>query len=268
MKPRKLSRDQGVSMLIFGMPGVGKTRLIATGPRTLIIRPPADHVTSVDFPTDAEEIVVRDWSDLMEAQHYVFTEGYERFDWVWLDSVSLFQDYGMEDVMADAIRRKPDRAIEKGGERVPEFGPDKGEYRTNMDRVAKFVRDMQGLAEEGKINLGLTAHPFEMYDPVTEEDVFAPWIQGRNMVTKVCGYMNIVAYLSQPQPEKQSQAGQTILLTRAKGFYGKDQYECFPELKSGRRGIVNPTMPKVIAAIEAVRKQRKPKRKARRRKVR
>lgn len=246
MEPRKLERGQGIAALVFGMPGAGKTRLAATSPDGLIIRPPADSVKSVDFPTTCMEIVVSDWSDMNEAQEYVFTEGWKKHGWVWLDSISLFQDYGLEDVLEDAIRRKPDRAVVKGGKKVVEFGPDKGEYRTNMDRVAKFVRDMQGLADEGKINFGITAHPFDWYNPVKEEDMWAPWIQGKNMVTKICGYMNLVAYLE--RVERKGKPDQTLLLSRAKGFHGKDQLG-LPEMKSGRKGIVNPTIPKLEEAI-------------------
>jgi hypothetical protein len=246
VKPRKLQRGKGSSVLVFGMPGAGKTRLAATSPNGLIIRPPADQVTSVDFKNTCMEMVVSDWAEMNEAKEYVFTEGWQQHDWVWLDSISLFQDYGLEDVLEDAIRRKPDRAVVKGGIRVVEFGPDKGEYRTNMDRVAKFVRDMQALADEGKIHFGVTAHPFDWYNPVKEEDMWAPWIQGKNMVTKICGYMNLVAYLE--RVERKGKPDQTLLLSNAKGFHGKDQIG-LPEMKSGRKGIVDPTIPKLEQII-------------------
>jgi len=258
VKPRKLNTRQGkASVILFAVPGAGKTRLIAGGKKTLIIRPPSDHVDSVDFDNDCEEIVVENWAEMFEAEHYVMTEGWKKFDWVWLDSLSLFQDYGLADVLDDAIARKPERAIEKGGLMVVEHGPDKGEYRTNMDRVAKFVREMQALAEEDKFHFGMTAHPFEWYDPVRDDDVWAPWIQGKNMIPKICGYMNMVLYLETKNRKGKPPA--QCLYSQAEGIYGKDQYQCFPELKSGKRGLVNPTMTKLTAAIEGSTGKRSPR---------
>jgi AAA domain len=261
VKPRPLQRGKGTSLTIFGAPGAGKTRLIATGKRTLIIRPPSDHIDSIDFPHQAEEIIVEDWADMLEALQYVQQEGWEKHDWVWLDSISAWQDYGLDDVLEAAITRKPQRAVELAGMKVPELGPDKGEYRTNMERMASWVRVMSGLADAGKINFGMTAHMFEWYDPVREEDVWMPWIQGKNMSPKLCGYMNIVAYLM--KVEREGKDPQTVLLSEAPGFFGKDQYQCFPKLKSGRRGIVSPDMEKIEQAINGARPA--PKRKVKRR---
>lgn len=251
MKPRPLQRGKGTSMLVFGVPGAGKTRLIGSGGRPLILRPPVDHTDSIELPSDAMEMVIEDWAGMLEAFQFIQQGGHEDFDWVWLDSISLFQDMGLDDIMADAIARKPARAIERGGQKIPEFGPDQGEYKTNFDRIAKWVRDMAGLADAGLINFGLTAHPFEWYDPVAEEDLWAPWVQGRGMSPKICGYMNVVAYLREVR--KKDGGSVRVLMTDAEGFVGKDQYDAFPELNNGSHGIVDPTMPKIMKAIKDAR---------------
>jgi len=59
-----------------------------------------------------------------------------------------------------------------------------------------------------------------------------------------------VAYMS--ATEKEDKERQETLLVDAEGFVGKDQYRCFPKLKSGRHGFINPTM----GDIEAVLKKR------------
>lgn len=255
-KPQPLRRGKGISMLVYGVPGAGKTRLLGSAERTLVIRPPVDHTDSIETPGNVKELVVSDWSGMLEAFQYLQQGGHEEFDWVWFDSISLFQDLGLDDIMADAIAKKPTRAIERGGQKIPEYGPDQGEYKINFDRVAKWVRDMTGLADAGLINFGITAHPFEWYDPIRQEDVWAPWVQGRNMSPKVCGYMNVVAYLRVVRRKDGSTV--RVLLTEAEGFVGKDQYSAFPTLKNGDAGIVEPTMAKVMSAIETARGTKAP----------
>lgn len=251
-RPQPMSPGKGVSVLIYGPPGAGKTRFIGSAPNTLILRPPTDHTVSIEDPDNIEEWIVADWASMLEAFQFIQQGGHENYDWVWLDSISLFQDFGMDDVMSDAIVRKPARAVERGGVSIPEFGPDVGEYKINMERLAKWTRDMVGLANSGFINFGITAHPFEWFDPTKDEDVWSPWIQGKNMSPKICGYMNMVLYMQEVRTA--DAPPQRALLSDAKGHVGKDQFDCLPKLKSGRHGLVSPTMADLTAALDKARK--------------
>jgi hypothetical protein len=217
----------------------------------LIIRPPTDHTDSIQTPENVREIVIANWSDELEAFQYVHQEGWKEFDWVWIDSLSGWQDFGLRDALADAVARKPARGIEKGGIMIPELGPDKGEYLVNFTRITNMIQDFCGLAAEGKINFGITCHPSDWYNPVTEETVLAPWVQGKGMIPKICGYMNVITYMQEVQRDKKPP--QLQLLANAPGFYGKDQYHAFPTLKSGKRGLIDPTMPQVMELFEAQR---------------
>src|SRR4051812_14235093 len=96
-------------MCLYGIPGAGKTRIIGTGPKTLIVRPPTDHTESIRGG-DAHEKVVRDWDDLYEVYEYLRHGGHEEWDWVWLDSISLFQDHGLDDIWEKVVDEKPHRA--------------------------------------------------------------------------------------------------------------------------------------------------------------
>lgn len=242
MKPTPLKKERGISMLVFGVPGSGKTRLLGSAADTLIVRPPTDHTASILRPGNCKEAVVSDWPDMLEVFQYLQQTGTEEHDWVWLDSISLFQDHGLDDVFQNAIDRKPERA---------KYGPDKGEYGINMDRISRWTRDMVGLANAGQFNFGITAHPFEWYDPVKQEDVWAPYIQGKNMSPKICGYMQVVAYLAVVEPEgKSGGEPKRVLMTDSPGFVGKNQLGEFPALKSGRHGIIDPTMDKVVDALQ------------------
>ncbi len=228
-----------VQMMIYGLPGAGKTRLIGSG-EGLIIHPPTDHTSSIELPASVDEIEVSDWSQMLHVYQQL-QQGNWTYPWVWLDSITLFQEFGMDDVFQAAIDRNPHRA---------EFGWDKPEYGINHTRLGKWMRDMVGLSKAGMFNFGVTAHVMEFTDPVADEDVWAPLVQGGDgkMSMKVMGYMNIVAYLQEVKDDDGG-SGQRLLLTDAKGFIGKDQTNTFPKLKSGRHGFVNPTMEDVEAAL-------------------
>lgn len=259
-RPQPLTRSKGAKVFIFSVPGVGKTRLIGNNcPKTLIIRPPSGNTDSIDSPGEVEEAIVEDWSGWYELYQWGQQGGFADYEWVWIDDLSILQDHLLDDVLADAITRKPDRAVEKGGTKVPEYGPDKGEYKINMERLNAAIRNMAGLADQGMFNFGVATHIMEVYDPVAQEDVWAPLVQGKNMSPKLQGYFNIVAYLRKAEGRNGSVR---ILTTDMPGFVGRDQFDCFPELKSGKHGIKEPTMAKLIKAIEDKRGARTTKKKS------
>jgi hypothetical protein len=228
-----------VNILVFGHPGSGKTRLIGTGPtgnKTLILAPPTDHRDSIRG-IDMDEWVIRSWAEMLEAQEFLRENNGGGYDWVWLDSISLFQDTGLDDIWTDVIARKPDRA---------RYGLDKAEYGVNMFRLGQWIRYMVG-AEV--VNLGITAHPFEMDNPFVEdmdeaEAILMPYVQGKNMATKICGYMNVVGYMRPVKDKKTGNYRRVLSVELTERWYGKDQFNAFP---NGR--MVDPTIPKIMAAI-------------------
>jgi len=241
---------------VFGIPGAGKTTLIGGGPRTLILHPPTDHTDPIEQPSDTDELVLGDHGAMLEAFQWLQQGGSEDYDWVWLDNISLMEDHGMDDVFQHAIDLKPQRA---------EHGPDKGEYGVNRQRLMKWLRDMVGLSQAGRFNFGVTAHPMEVWDPVQEQDVYVPMVGSPskgNLSVKLCGYMNVVAYLR--VIERADKPTRRVLMTEASGFYGKDQIT-----KGQLNEMANPTMPKIISALNEARpKGRNNKRRPARRRAR
>jgi len=264
-QPQPLTAGKGVAMMLYGLNKVGKTFLAGTGKRTLIIRPPDDHTDAIPATADVEELVLDCWSDMFETFSWLQQGAHADYDWVWLDTISLMQDRLLEDVVSDMLIRRPDLAMDKAGADpdrqswvklkesgviIPEYGADKGEYKINFDRISKWVRDMVGIAKAGAFNFGIVAHPIEWWDPTRGdhgEEIWAPWIQGKGMIPKICGYMNIIAYL---QKQEAKGGDQRVLLVDSPGFLGGDHLECIPELKSGRHGIVEPTIAKLEKAIK------------------
>lgn len=222
---RRVEPGKKINLLVYGLPGAGKSVLAGTSPgRCLILHPPTDHLDSLPKGSKVEEWIIRDWDDMNEAEEFLRHEGGKHYDWVWVDSISLLQDHTLDHVWADAVARKPDRA---------KFGVDKGEYGINMSRLGEWFRHVVGGAQ---FNMGVTAHPFETTD-LESEPVMMPWVQGKQMTEKICGYMNIVGRLYVKD-------GKHILDTEHKGlYYAKDQ------MGIGR--VIEPTMPKILSKIRA-----------------
>ncbi len=235
-----VGRVKKVSMLIHGHSGTGKTRLIGTGGKgTLIVKPPIEHTDSIRSP-GAEQWEVTDWDDMWEVHDYLRQGGHQNHDIVCLDSISLFQDSGLDDIFQHAVDRKPSRK---------EYDLDKGEYGINMARLGRWVRHMVGMPGFDFI---VTGHSFA-YDDL--DGRLWPYIQGKRMPEKICGYMNVVGYLEVKQGKRVMRFGETG------DYFAKDQFDAF-----GKGRMVEPTLPKLMQTIKAARgstttTRRKPRRK-------
>lgn len=238
---RPVSDREHICLLVHGDIGTGKTSLIGSGGeefKTLIIRPPVDHVQPIRG-SGCQEWVIHNWTDAFEALEYCRHEGAD-WDWIWLDSISLWQDVGLDDIWQEALDRKPSRRA---------FGVDKLEYGINMSRIGEWVRHMVG---PDQFNFGITAHSIDLPDPISSDGDFirVPWIQGKGMVSRVCGYMNCVAYYDVIEREVRGEMRTRRVLHTQKTevYYAKDQYNAF------ENGVmINPTVPKIVEAIDAAR---------------
>lgn len=232
-----------INFCLYGDPGVGKTKLIGSGGKDfkiLIIRPPVDHVDSI-LGSGCKEMIVHDWSEMTEGLEYLRHEG-DKWDWVWLDSISLWQDVGLDDIWQATLERTPARG---------RFGLDKGEYGINMQRLEQFIRHAVGAK---LFNFGVTAHAFwatrqAQDSPESSFDQLMPWVQGKMMAEKICGYMNVVGYMEVKTRGTSGREYRVIRTRKSPRYFAKDQFDAW--LPSG--DIINPTLPEIVAAIEAKR---------------
>jgi hypothetical protein len=239
--------------LCYGDPGVEKTRrMVGKLPgKVLIIRPPTGHIDAME-PEDKARMkqwVVRDWDDMTQAEEYLREQG-GKWDWVVVEDLSLLQDHLLDDELDTEIHqisRNPNRKL---------FGPDEGVYGRNFYKLASWFRDIIG---PDLFNLLVICHVSSIPLPSPDKDAegdpiqkMMPWIQGKNMSTKICGYQKMVTLMAEDDK------GLYMRTRSNQYFYAKDQFHIAPN------GVIRePSSDKIVAMIEKrrarnVRPARKP----------
>lgn len=234
-------RSKTLALCVFGDGGVGKTVLAGSSidipdvKKVLIVRPPIDHTDSITDPL-VNEWVVNSWSDMDDVMVWARTSREaDEYGWVWLDSLSLWQDQGLDDIWERVIEKKPHRA---------EYGLDKPEYGKNMLEIGRWCRHMVG---SDRFHFGVTCHPRQASPTEDAEDdtmKLMPWVQGKNMPAKLVAMMNVVGYLH--KEDVRGRRLRVLDLIEADQFYAKVG---FPGWDTQR--IVNPTMVKLTEALSA-----------------
>jgi hypothetical protein len=196
---------------------------------------------------------------MLEVQEMLAHVKKGEWDWVWLDDVSSWQDVGLEDVYQAALNRAGPHGSAARAHRE-QFRADKGEFRTNAERISALVRDLVG---SDAFNFGITAHPFwgprlrtdDEAESGSPDEQMQPWIQVKGMVSKVCGYMNLVGYLEVAEGKRGNQY-RRLLTNKGPRHYAKSQYIDAKRVNIfGENGIVvNPTIPEMMQLVESTRR--------------
>jgi hypothetical protein len=227
--------------MCYGEPGVKKTRdIVGRLPgSTLILKPPTDHIDSMR-PEDRRRVkvwTISDWDEADRAEDYLRSEG-GKWDNVAIDSASLLQDHLLDDELEteiNEISRNPKRRL---------FGPDEGVYGRNFFKLAALFRH---IISPDLFNLLIICHSSSVALPSPDKDEegdpiykLMPWIQGKNMSPKICGYTHMVTLMST------NEKGRTFLRTTSnEHFYAKDQFHIAPD------GIIwDPTGDKIVSLID------------------
>ncbi len=227
-----------VKILIYGNPGSGKTPLALTAPNALTLECDRGLKSATVKGMSGKKWVITDYNDLTSAYEYMRDRGCKRFDWLIFDSITMFQERGLRQIMEDLHAVKSHREI---------WAADQGEYGQNMNRLSMFVRDIVDLPINVIITATALVSAVEQPDGSTVDN-FWPNIQGKKMPQKIASYVDIVAHLQRKARKDDPDRTYATLSTRLEdGWYARDRYEVIGKM-------VNPTIPKVIASIEKKKK--------------
>lgn len=247
---RPIGAGDWVRMGLYSYPGWGKTSVVGTSAeygRTLIIHSSMDLMPARVMKIPNLDQVTADTHEKMDEvlDYCRMTQDFP-YDWVWWDCLSIAQDVLLDDIWEGTVILYPHRA-----DKTIKGGLDKGEYGRNMELIQRWVRHMVGA---NRFHFGITFHPMELQHPTNDEGgvLLAPWVQGKQMTPKICGYMNMVGFLE--VMENDDQQWRRLHFKENSRFYAKDQYDAFlpkgyTDIRDDERG----TIPKIMAAVEKAR---------------
>jgi hypothetical protein len=225
---------------LYGHFGVGKTPLIGSGERTMIMDADNGLESAKAAGSKAEFAEVKGYDDLAEMYDYFkYGSGCADYDWVWLDSLSMFMDRSLiDDLVAEAHARKPAT--------ISADYADRPQYMIQQNRISKFCREWRALP----INFGVTA--LVMIEEDSDGELrHMPLIPGKHgqFSQKMCGYFNLVTYMLIKDDNKTRR-----LLTETKNeYHARDRFHAVrtPLKAGGTAGwIDNPSVPKVERLIK------------------
>jgi len=241
--------------LFYSDPGIGKTVLCGTAPRSLFLTVEAEGTQSAATAgSDAEQWVLNSYRDFEEAQDYfVNGSGCQDYDWVHVDSASELDDKVCSHLTEVGHKKNAKRSIHKMALE---------DYQIRDSMMASIVDTFNRLP----INVTYTAHTMRL-DRVNDEgeevELLLPLLGSTKtgkLATKVCGKVSLVGYLD-VETIKTGDKAKTI-----RRLYTESMPGVFAKNRIGLGEYVdNPTIPKLLSLYEEARgTTRRPDRVARR----
>lgn len=233
--------NKSINMIIYSYPGEGKSPLWGSGGDNVLFLDSDNGTESAEMlGSRAWVIPAHDYDDLEGAYQYVKNEmpkDLPHIRWVVWDSITLFSDRALiDDLMPDAVAGSTkDRE---------EFVPDRREYLINQNRIGRYVRNFADLP----VNFGISALLQVDIDQQDGSTVYMPAIPGKNMPSKVCGYMNVIGFLGKATVENSDGKAikvQRLLTQRTGKYFARDRF-----MALGHH-VDRPTIPKIEGLIEA-----------------
>src|SRR4249919_718682 len=99
-------RPKHIRIMVYADPGTGKTPFAATSPGKMLLLnadgPDGPESARVYSAYKGDIWDIRNYNDLDEAHEYLYHTP-RAYDWVWFDSITLFQELGMDHIMRELI---------------------------------------------------------------------------------------------------------------------------------------------------------------------
>jgi hypothetical protein len=214
-------------MLIYGEPGVGKTRLAATAQdhedtSPMLLIDIEGGLTSIKNRDDIQVVTVRSFRDFIKLFNELVKEEHDfPFKTVAVDNMSELQELDKREIMEVAYNANPDR-VDKDVPSQREWGKTAEHMRT----ITRHIRDLP-------CHTIMTAHV------VTEKDEGMPTKHfpgfGGRAKRDVAGFVDIVGYMSVDL--KNQQAVRRVQFLNTRMVVAKDRTDSLGDI------VENPTIP-------------------------
>jgi hypothetical protein len=236
----------GPNIGIYAWPGSGKTGLFAdAGPDTLIMDSDIrGSDTAAVLGSRAHAAQVSDYHGLEEIYDYLRNEDHPYKTVAW-DSVTLFQDRTLiDEILRDAYEANP-------AKQSPDV-PSMREYLVSQNRIGRYIRQFSELP----ITFVCTFHVMSIETP-EGEIMYAPLLQGKEgeVSTKISGYFNVLGHFYKKKEVIEADGNKRNVEVRYCRFVGNDQYVAKDRYTCLPRIMKDPTIGKILKAIDAKREQ-------------
>ncbi|MEW6557194.1 MAG: ATP-binding protein [Elusimicrobiota bacterium] len=196
-------RSQYLRMMVYGVPGSGKTVFGSTAPDPLILDAEAGLLSIADKKLDT--VKIETFQDVINVFNFLKTEKLA-YKTVVIDSLTELQRKSMDLILSKAGR---DRATI-------------GDWGMNIDQVRNIIRYFRDL----EMNLLLICLNEERKDEDAGIIMQRPALQGRTLPEEVMGYVDVVGYLFTKEvegTEGKKQLVRKILCQPHERAYAKDR---------------------------------------------
>lgn len=146
-QPISMEREK-LRLLCYGNPGVGKTTLALTFPRTFVIDTDQGLISGAIQGLGGVSYEPDGWRDF-QAMYFWAKERADRFDTIVIDSITTVQRLLLDELTEATFDRK-------GADKpIMEFVPEQGMYLANQRQVGRILNDFRMLGKHMVVTAGV-----------------------------------------------------------------------------------------------------------------
>lgn len=222
---------------IHGDSGIGKTVLAGTAPRALFLASDVEGTESArQFGSTADQLQVNSWFDYVEYNDWLVHAGHKEYDWIIVDTADEIEELCWQAQL-----------VSTDVKRASKYQPNKADYplvwAKCKDEIMKLNR--------APVNVLYLSHSMridrESDDGEDTLTLAMPAMGSRkrgDLSTYLCAQMTLVGYMRRAANED-GQAVRQLMTEASNRWVAKDRHNTFGP------GVTNPTVPGMLAAIEA-----------------
>jgi AAA domain-containing protein len=148
-EPQELSLErEKLRLVIYGSPGVGKTRLSLTFPRPFVIDTDGGLITGAIEGMGAKSYEPTGWREF-EALYFWAKANTEKIDTIVLDSITSLQRLLLDEIVDQTVEVKtPEKPVMM-------YVPEQGQYLANQRQIARILTDFRRLGKHMVVTAGV-----------------------------------------------------------------------------------------------------------------